>query len=330
MDSIGDLKKYLMLDEEKICKSLFKEGGLKLLAEISNDKEFWKRYFIYNEAISSLENFLRYRAAVKFNLYKKGYDDSDITKPVMDHFKKVLKDIPHVVCIEVGKEIAEDEKDRTIRIRLDDGEIIYFETDTAISLMGDLGIFMKKIIKKIEGLSYNAYWPKETYMKNYNLPCNKSDKFYIPYKLFYFAELQKRIRNGLTTEIEINCYKTILERGKYVHRLENMMLVPYGYNAPRGFRLSTYKSKKRIADRLDLTMVDYLEMLADSTMTDEKFQNRLNLKVHKEYTTLRAVQFIVENKEKLMPKVPIFTGEGENETLNGVLIRNQAINCTYI
>lgn len=325
-----DLKKYLKISKINVEKSLSEPRGLQLINSGKEDADYWIDYFTFNDELTSLENFCRYRAAGAFGLYEKGYDDGDITAPVIEHFKRELLNIDEVESVKVGREISEDEKDRTFHVTLKNNDVLYFETDTAISLMGDFGRFMRKIIHKVEGLSYKSCWPEETYMKYYNLPKDWRDEYYAPFKMYYFGEIQSKIKNRLTSEREIECYESFEERAKNVHTIKNMMLVPYGYNSPRGFSLRTYKSNIKINDRLDLTLRDFEEMISETAISDICFQKRLGLKRNAEFVTSDAVRFLLKYKKKLMPSIPEFDSECEKDTIEGSLKKNRVINRCYI
>lgn len=324
-----DLKKYLQINKTSVEKSLEGPRGLQLINGGKEDVSYWLDYFTYNDKLTSLENFCRYRSAGNFNLYEEGYDDGDITAPVIQHFKKELLNIDEVTEVKVGREISLNEKERTFQVTLKNNDILYFETDTAISLMSDFGIFMRKIVCKVEGLKHTLCWPEETYVKYYNLPKDWPNRYYTPFKMFYFGEIQSKIVDKLDSEIEIECYKSFEERAKKVHTIQNMMLVPYGYNSPRGYGLRTYKSKIKINDRLDLTIRDFEEMISEPLMNDMCFRERLRLKRNAEYVTLNAVSFLLKCKNKLMPPIPVLEAECEKNTIAGLLKRNRVINSCY-
>ena len=316
MEVEEDLKKYLKISEKKVEKSLNKCKGLMSINKV--EEKDWMEYFKFNSKISSLENFCRYRAAGAFGLYEDGYDDADITTPVIEHFKEKLKNIAEVSDVKVGKEISDDEKYRTFQVFLKGQSTpLYFETDTAISLMGDFGNFMRKILNKNLGKMWT-----QTYMKAYDLPSSWADYAYEPFKLYYWGKIQSEIKNMFTPK-EIECYESFEERAKHTHTIQNMMLVPYGYNSARGFWLKTYKSKKKINDRLDLTMCDFVVMCRDKFMCDETLQVRLRLKRNKEFATLSTVKFLMKYQNELMPLIPKFN------TIEGLLKKNKIINACY-
>ena len=115
------------------------------------------------------------------------------------------------------------------------------------------------------------------------------------------------------------------KRAQYIHTNANMMLVPYGYNSQRGFKLITYSSHKKINDRLDLTMVDYEEMLADPKLSAELLQKRLN----NNRVTKESIEFIVKNKNVIMPQIPHYLEGSKKNTVEGVLRRSEAILAAY-
>ena len=333
MEVEEDLKKYLKISEKKVEKSLNKCKGLMSINKV--EEKDWMEYFKFNSKISSLENFCRYRAAGAFGLYEDGYDDADITTPVIEHFKEKLKNIAEVSDVKVGKEISDDEKYRTFQVFLKDQSTpLYFETDTAISLMGDFGNFMRNILKKKQKQEKQKQEKQEktwvqTYMDAYNLPSNWGNYAYNPFRIYYWGKIQSEIENMFTEEIEHECYESFEERAKHTHTIQNMMLVPYGYNSARGFWLKIYKSDKKINDRLDLTMCDFVEMCRDKFMCDKTLQVRLRLKRNKEFATLSAVKFLMKYQNELMPSIPKFNSECERNTIEGLLKKNEIINACY-
>lgn len=321
MEVEEDLKKYLKISEKKVEKSLNKCKGLMSINKV--EEKDWMEYFKFNSKISSLENFCRYRAAGAFGLYEDGYDDADITTPVIEHFKEKLKNIAEVSDVKVGKEISDDEKYRTFQVFLKDQSTpLYFETDTAISLMGDFGNFMRNILKKKQKQEKQEKTWVQTYMEAYKLPSNWAYYAYEPFKLYYWGKVQSEIKNMFTPK-EIECYESFEERAKHTHTIQNMMLVPYGYNSARGFGLKTYKSNKKINDRLDLTICDFVEMCCDEFMCDKTLQDRLRLKRNKEFATLSAVKFLMKYQNELMPSISKFN------TIEGLLKKNEIINACY-
>lgn len=314
-----DLKKYLKISYEQVKKSLNK-GMLKFINTENKSVEYWVDYFTYNPDLSALENFCRYRVASAFKLYD-GCDDADKTSEVMEYFKEILSNIDGVSNVKVGVK-----KDRVFEFCYNN-DVLYLETDTAISLMYDFGDFMREIIDRVAGLPTKTNWPEETYIKKYNLPKWSNEK-YKPFRTYYWGEIQKDIRenihNNLSKE-ELECYKSFEERAKHIHTIKNMMLVPYGYNSARGSRLSTYKTKQKIKDRLYLTVRDFEEMLEDEEMNNTKFQKRLNLKKNEECATLKSVEFLLEHKNLLIPQVP-----DNGKTIEKVLlVINNSINEIY-
>lgn len=322
-----DLKQFLNLDQAQIESSLTKENGLKKLPVKNNDigtknlVDRWYNTFKYDNKKSVLENFLLYRAASAFNLYT-NIDDADITQPALDFLKAKLLGIQGVKHVHVGKEIDKREKRRTFKVELVDGTVVLLESDTAHSLMGDLGLFMRKIIPKLENLSQGSYWPQETYMKLYSLETNKSNSYYQPYKLFYFYSIIKEIEKSFRAgSDEYECFESLERRAGLVHTLNNMMLVPYGYNSKRGFGLKTYKTNRKINDRLDLTYLDWDEMIADPNFSTELLQQRLN----NDKCTLESIRFLVENKEILLPNCYHYHKDAEKKNLSGITMRSHAI-----
>lgn len=157
----------------------------------------------------------------------------------------------------MGKEIDKEEKYRAFRVILTDGSTIYLESDTANSLMGDLDKYLNIIIPQIENVPVLG-WPNATYIQRYKLHLNSTIRdYYKPFRNYYFYTLLSKLPDVLHDEITIECYTQLEERARLMHTLKNMILVPYGYNRPRGWGLTTYKSNRRINDRLDLTFVDF-------------------------------------------------------------------------
>lgn len=324
-----DYKKYLQLDKTKIKKSLTKDTGLKQLSFLSdgidpNDAvEIWYDMFTYNEKRSDLENFLLYKAAVKFELYT-GIDDADITKPALEHLKNKLLMIEQVENVLVGVEIDKTEKSRVFKVELKNGKTLFLESDTANSLMIDLNDFMNIIIPKIKEIPKGTGWPEATYFKQFSLNPNKSDSYYTPYKYFYFYTLIDEIKKNLLDGIEKECFEALEKRASLVHTEGNLLLVPYGYNSPRGWGLATYKSNRRIKDRLDLTYLDWNEMIEDPAFTTEKLQQRLRNKK----CSLDSVAFLLQHKEILLPNCPNYPPGVEKKSIEAILDRSIAILAT--
>ncbi len=324
-NSRGDLKEHLKLSKEKICKSLTNEDGLKKLSAISNDPDFWFAEFQFDSQRSGLDSFFRYRSAGAFGLYEAGFDDGDITQPALEFLKQRLLNINEVKSVTIGKDIDSEAKDRTFKVELLNGSILYLESDTAMSLMTDLSIYMNKIIPRIENVPRGICWPDATYVKMYNLDDCRKGNYYIPFKLYYYHTFICKLPDKLIHEMDKNCFEKLERRAQYIHTNPNMMLVPYGYNAQRGFKLVTYSSHQKINDRLDLTMADYEEMLADPEFSTELFQKRLiNSKCTKE-----SIEFLVKYKNIIMPHIPRYSEGSEKNTIEGILKRSEAILTAY-
>lgn len=325
-NSQEDLKEYLKVSKDRINESLKKENGLKKLSFLSNDPDFWYKEFQFDNKRSGIDSFLRYRSAGAFGLYEVGYDDGDIAQPALEFLEQKLIDINEVKRVTIGKNINPEEKERTFRVELLDGSILYLESDTAMSLMTDLNVYMNKIIPRIENVSRGISWPDATYIKMYDLDASRKDSNYFkPFKYYYYHTLLSKLPVQLTQEMDKMCFEKLERRAQYIHTNANMMLVPYGYNSQRGFKLITYSSHQKINDRLDLTMLDYEEMLADSKLSTELLQKRLkNNKCTKE-----SIQFIVKNKNIIMPQIPHYLEGSEKNTVEGVLKRSEAVLAAY-
>ncbi|WP_344913187.1 hypothetical protein [Amphibacillus indicireducens] len=128
----------------------------------------------------------------------------------------------------------------------------------------------------------------------------------------------------LEDEIELECLRELEKRAQVTHTQNNLMLVPYGYNSARGFRLKTYKSNQKIQDRLDLTIVDLKEMLEDLELGDIVIQKRLN----NNKSTLDSVKFLLDNKNILIPQIPLYTDKYKLNSIEGILENSKAINET--
>lgn len=325
-NSQEDLKEYLRISNHRIHESLKKENGLKKLSFLSNDPDFWYNEFLFDNKRSGLDSFLRYRSAGAFGLYEVGYDDGDIAQPALEFLKQRLTDINEVKSVTIGKNIDSKEKERTFRVELLDGSILYLESDTAMSLMTDLNVYMNKIIPGLEHVPRGISWPDATYIKMYDLDASRKDgQYFKPFKYYYYHTLLSKLPDQLTLEMDKKCFEKLERRAQYIHTNANMMLVPYGYNSQRGFTLTTYSSHQKINDRLDLTMVDYEEMLADPKLSTELFQKRLkNNKCTKE-----SIEFIVKNKNVVMPPIPHYLEGSEKNTVEGVLKRSEAVLAAY-
>ena len=324
-NEISDLKINLRLSEYKISKSLNNNNALGKLKFISTEILWWKNFFEYNPNRTNLDNFLRYRMAGALNLYELEHDDCDQTEPVLEYFKAKLLKIDEVIDVKIGHDISPSEKVRTILVTLKNGEDIYLETDTANSLMTDLNLFMNLVVKKVEGLPNKCSWPEKTYIKKLNLELNKSDSYYRPFKLFYFINLSKKMTEEYLSDEEMKCLISLETRAKYIHTLENMMLVPYGYNQKRGYNLTTYKSGIKINDRLDLTFIDYEEMINDKSFTSFDFQKRLgNKKCSK-----RSIEFLIKYKNMLIPNIPIGVSSFMKKNIDFITLKSKSIIDTY-
>lgn len=320
-----DLKNYLLLDEQKIYNSIHNPNKLGKLHTISDEVSYWKALFTYHEQRTALENFLLYRTASELGLYKYGAHDADITPPALDTLTERLYSIFSVKKVEVGLDIGAKEKHRTFLVHLTNGEKIYLESDTANSLMGDLRKFLIEIIVRTVEIPRESKWWEATYMKEYKLvqPLNCFRNYYFSTLI---AKLPKII-NDLNDEIALECFKQLEIRASLIHTPKNMILVPYGYNALRGRTLSTYTSHKKINDRLDLTIVDFKEMIADKTFGDKEFQERLSTKRSKNTRcTIASIKFLLEHQEQLFPPIPKFSTEAEKSTMKGILKRTKIIN----
>lgn len=320
---MNDLKKYLLLDDKKLSNSLKDMDKLGKLSFISNDIDYWKDKFIYKEERSALQNFLLYRTAGAFDLFERGKDDADITFPALNELKKKICSLPCVEKVEVGKDINKYEKDRAFLVYLKDGRNIYLESDTANSLMRDLGDFLRIMIPKIEKIPKESKWADATYIRQYKLD-ERGEYYYSPFKYYYFYTLISKLDELLQDKIEIECLAQLEKRAQFTHVLKNMILVPYGYNSNRGFKLNTYKSNRNIQDRLDLTVIDFEEMLEDVAFGDVELQARLG----NSKCTVDSVKFLVENKDLLFPTIPIFTKEVHRRDILDILERTKIINKT--
>ena len=325
-NSWEDLKESLKISKSRIYKSLKKENGLSKLSFISDDPEFWYREFQFDNKRSKIDSFLRYRSAGAFGLYEVGYDDGDIAQPALEFLKQRLSDIYEVKSVTIGKDIDSKEKERTFRVELLDGSILYLESDTAMSLMPDLNVYMNKIIPRIENVPRGISWPDATYIKMYDLDTSRKDcNYFKPFKYYYYHTLLSKLSDQLTQELDMKCFEKLEKRAQYIHTNANMMLVPYGYNSLRGFKLTTYSSHQKINDRLDLTMLDYEEMLADPKLSTGLLQKRLN----NNKGTKESIEFIVKNKNVVMPQIPHYLEGSEKNTVEGLLKRSEAILAAY-
>ncbi|GAA4073810.1 hypothetical protein [Amphibacillus indicireducens] len=170
--------------KKKLKESINNHNRLGKLEVISNDKNYWINLFTYDGNRTALENFMLYRTAAAFNLYKSGFDDADITTPALNNLKDRLLSLPSVKEVKMGKEI--NEKDRAFLISLNNGKELYLESDTANSLMEDLGNFLRKIIIKTKEIPKGLNWAQATYIEKYNLDKSKSNNYYVPFRNYYF------------------------------------------------------------------------------------------------------------------------------------------------
>lgn len=314
-----DLKKYVAVDSLKLKKCLEK-GRLKYLSHISDNIRYWNDLFTYDEDKTELEKFLLYRMAGALDIH--GYiDDGDIAPPVFDYLTNKLKTIDHVASVECQYNPENKEKDsskRLVTVCLDDGTKLYLETDTANSLMYDLGDFFKKVLVKRFGRTWY-----QNYCKLFQLPEDKADDWYKPFKFYYFYTLVSGSFNGLElSDEEIECLKALEERAKYTHTLKNMIVVPYHYNMFRGKFNSKTCSGKHIRDRLDLTIVDFRDMLIQMD-DDSVFQERINDK--RGLSSLQSVKFLLDHQKILFPDIPEYTKEMEQNTLHAITLRSKLI-----
>lgn len=291
-----DLKTFMKVDRKKLeecLKNPMKLGKLNSLKEFYMDIDEWEKFLNYSTDQSSLENFLLYRIAGEYNLYTE-IDDADTTPYALNYLKDKLCSIDEVEAVQVGVL-----KQRAFTVTLKDSEVIYLESDTANSLMWDLGNFFRVIIPKVKKVPVNC-WAEKTYIKEYNLLPAESDNYYRPFKLFYYLKLIPKLGEVLEDELEIKCLEELEKRASWIHTLDNMMLVPINYNSARGCWLKTYKSDILIKDRLDYTYMDLEEMIQDPKLDDPKIQERLK----NEYCTRKSVDFLYEYKNILMPPCP--------------------------
>jgi len=314
-----DLKKYVLVDNLKLKKSL-EEGKLKYLSFISNDIKYWENLFTYDEEKSELEKFLLYRTAGAFDIH--GYiDDGDIAPPVFDYLTNKLKTIKNVNLIKCESNLEKKEhysSKRVVIVFLDDGTKLYLETDTANSLMYDLGDFFREVLVRRFGKTWY-----QNYIRLFQLPEDKEDKWYKPFKFYYFYTLVSDSFNTLElSDEEIECLNALEERAKYTHTLKNMILVPFCYNRFRGGLNSMTCSGKKIRDRLDLTMIDLKDML-DKINNDSLFQKRIRDK--RGYGSLKTLQFLLDNQKILFPEIPVYTEAMEENSMKAITLRSKLI-----
>lgn len=294
-----DLKKYLEIDNNKLYKSLSNIDKLGKLSFISSEFDYWKNLFTYSEKRTNIENFLLFKTASKLNLYKEDYNDPDATFPALEYLKNNLYKIESVDRVEIGKEIDKKMKSRAFLATLKGDKKIYLESDTANSLMTDLGNYLRIIMGKYIKLPKGKNWAEATYMKKYGL--KQPDE---ALRNFYWYTLISRLQDLLKEDADKDCYALLEQRAGLTHTLKNVILVPYGYNTPRGFSLKTYKSNIKICDRLDLTIKDFNEMVEDAEFNDEILQKRL--KCEDEKCSVDTIKFLLENKKILFPEIPIY------------------------
>lgn len=314
-----DLKKYVLVDDSKLKNSLEK-GKLKYLSFISNDINYWKDLFTYDENKSELEAFFLYRTAGAFDI--NGYvDDGDIAPPVFDYLTNKLKAIKNVKLIKCKSNVEKREyydSKRVVILILDEGTKLYLETDTANSLMYDLGDFLRGVLEK----RFGKIW-YQNYIRKFRLPQNKKGQWYIPFKYLYFYMLiSDSLNNFELSNEEVECLKALEERAKYTHTLKNMILVAFGYNRFRGGIYSMTYSGKKIRDRLDLTMVDLKDML-EKIDNDFKFQKRIGDK--RGYGSLKTIKFLLDNQRTLFPEIPVYTKEMELNNVKAITLRSKLI-----
>lgn len=315
-----DLKQYLKIDNNNLFRALSNIDRLGKLSFISSEFDYWKDLFTYNEKRSNLENFLLFRTASEFGLYRIGLDDPDSTPTALNYLKNKLKEIKIVENVEIGTEIDRNEKYRAFKVTLKGGREIYLESDTANSLMGDLGSFLRFVIKEHIEIPKGENWAEATYMKRYGVKiANKA------FRNYYWFTLISELPNFLENENDMECFNALEKRAGLIHTLRNIILVPYGYNVPRGYSLKTYKSNEKINDRFDLTIKDFNEMMEDDKFTDRMFHKR-----HKEFnsekTSKESVKFLLDNKDKLFPDIPNYP-KNEN-TMEWILKVSNELNRT--
>lgn len=313
-----DLKEHLILNKEKLLESLQDPSKLGALNEVSGDLNYWNELFTFSSDRKALENFLLYRTASAFTLFKPHANDADMVEPALCELKSRLESIPSVASVAVGKEIYKEDKERAFFVTLKNGTSFFLESDTATSLMKDLGDFLRNILRS----SFGSNWPEATYIKQYGLEKGKSYNYYKPFRNYYFFTLISKLYNEPKDSLAQSCLYELERRAQLTHKIPNIILVPYGYNAPRGTCLTTYKTKVKISDRLDLTMLDFEEMIDSPDFTDQHFQERLKNKK----CTIASIEFLLEHRDILFPKIPIFDKTLEGSNTQSILNRSKAIN----
>lgn len=320
-----DLKKYVTISDKRLRNRL-KNGALKELSAISNDFDYWKKLFTYNESRGGLGNFLLYRTAGAFDLYAP-VDDGDIAPPVFEYLKSKLLSIDSVKEVKYGQELAKQMKsgykERVVYVKLQDDSELYLETDTANSLMNDFYLFMKNVLLK----RLRPDWKTVCISNKFQL--EKGEKLQ-PFRYFYYYLVIKGIEKfdyDWTNE-ERECLKALEDRAKYTHTLKNMILVPYRYNCKRGLNLTTYKSNIKINDRLDLSIKDFQEMLSDETFDDHQLQERLGDELG--LCSIKSIKFLMDNQALLFPPIPEFTDDMEGNSTLAITLRSQLITNTLV
>lgn len=313
-----DMKIHMKICGDKLEASLANPNKLGALHHISTDKAHWETLFTYNAKRSALENFLLYKAAIEFDLYDDCANHVDMTQPILADLKRRLDLVPNVVSVKIGKEIKENEKHRAFLVTLDSGKTLYLESDTAYSLMNDLGNYLRPLIKRMRT---GKAWPRATYLNDANLVENSKELNYKPLLYYYFYNIIPALHKRLKDEVEKNCFDALEERAGLTHVLSNMMLVPYGYNAKRSLKLKTYSTNAKIADRLDLTFTDFKEMLDDPSFGDTEFQARLGNKK----CTVDSVRFLMNNKKSLFPSSPSGSSPITDNSVVAILQRSESI-----
>lgn len=321
-----DLKKEVIVSERAIKESLQNKDKLQKLSFLSEDTEYWKEQFSYQENRNSLKNFLLYKSAAAFGLYEKGANDADITPTALRSLKERLYALPCVETVKVGKENGPKEKDRLFYVQLKNGNGIYLESDTANSLMTDLGAFFKILLKR----KWGEDWPQKTYFKEYGLDPNRRDSdgkyidsYYRPFRYFYFSTLLSNFNELLESKEDYDCYKSLMWLADLTHTCDNMVLVPYGHNAARGYSLATYRTGIKIKDRLDLTIQDFEEMKKEidkgnGEIVEKKRRKELkknNSNDSFEKFTAESVTFLLDHKEDLFSPIPVYKGMNLKEVL---------------
>lgn len=308
-----DLKSSLKINKNAVETSEIIQKLAKYLPENTQDII---KLLEYSDEKSALENFLLYRFAS--SLYQ-DINDADCTLKVKSHFKNALENINEVASVE-------NYNKRAFKVNLLNKQVIYLETDTANSLMGDLGDFLRAILEK----NYKEQnWAKQTYQKRYELLKNCPNKYYMPYRNFYFYQLIKQDGKLLKEKINkidekesaLKCLKALEIRASKMHTIENMMLVVYGYNCFRGLN-STYSCGKQISDRIDLTLIDYKQMLEDDKLSDEKLRKRLGNNIVTRY----SLEFLMKNLKTLAPVMAKDVKLTDGRSIKQILQRTNEIN----